>query len=203
MKILIYSISTARALHALEGSVATIDANIAGIQPGAAYLDTSADTGAPIENLSSYRVLDGAVVYDPPPSVFHRIDPATGNWIDPRTLADHQQAKWAEIKAARSAAEFGGFTWDGSVFDSDPTSQSRIQGASQLATLAIMNSQPFSIDWTLADNTVRTLSAADMLAAGMAMGEHINAQHAHARLLRAAIEAAVSVAEVAVIVWPA
>lgn len=100
------------------------------------------------------------------------------SWVDPRTLAQHQADKWTAIKAARDAIEFGGFTWDGSTFDSDPQSQSRIQGAAQLATLAMIASQAFSVDWTLATNAVRTLTGADMLAVGQAMGVHIMTTHA-------------------------
>lgn len=117
-------------------------------------------------------------------------------------LATAQAKRWAVIKAARDGAEFGGFTWNNSTFDSDPQAQSRIQGGAQLATLAMIASQPFSVDWTLADNTVRTLSGADMLAAGQALGVHIETVHGIGRDLRAAIEAATSVAAVDAITWP-
>jgi len=126
----------------------------------------------------------------------------TFEWIDERTLDQAKTDQWSKVKAARDAAEFGGFAWDGSTFDSDVVSQSRIQGASQLATLAALASEPFSVDWTLADNTVRTLSGADMLAAGQAMGVHIMTVHETGRTLRAAIEAATTIAEVESIDWP-
>jgi hypothetical protein len=45
----------------------------------------------------------------------------------------------------------------------------------------------FSIDWTLADNTVRTLSQADMVNVGLAMGQHIQTQFSKARSLRSQI----------------
>ena len=108
----------------------------------------------------------------------------------PTELEMCKTAKWAEVKQHRDATENGGFTWDGSSFDSTPISQSRIQGAAQLATLAKINNQPFSIDWTLADNSVRTLSGDDMIAVGAALGAHINEQHVRARQLREQIEAA-------------
>lgn len=110
--------------------------------------------------------------------------------------------KWAFIKSQRSALEFGGFTWDGSAFDSDPQAQARIQGGVQLATIAAAQSQPFSIDWTLADNTVRTLSGADMIAVGMTLAAHVQTVHAIARALRLQIEAATTLAEVEAVVWP-
>ena len=118
------------------------------------------------------------------------------------TLDSLKLRKWAAIKDRREQVEFGGFTWDGSVFDSDAESQSRIQGASQLATLAMLSSSNFSVDWTLADNTVRTLSIANMLAVGQAMGVHIMTTHGVGRGLRAAIEAATTTAAVEAVTWP-
>lgn len=110
-------------------------------------------------------------------------------------------AKWAEVKQHRDATENGGFTWGGSPFDSTPISQSRIQGAAQLATLAMINNQPFGIDWTLNDNSARTLSGDDMLAVGRALATHVNAQHVKARQLRERIEAATTPEQVDAILW--
>lgn len=118
-----------------------------------------------------------------------------------RPDAYDKDIKWARIKALRDAAEEAGFVWDGSTFDSDKTSQSRIQGAAQLATLAQMTGSPFSIDWTLADNTVRTLTAADMIAVGTAMGVHISTQHAIGRIKRQQIDAATTPEELDAIQW--
>ena len=145
-----------------------------------------------------YLTEDGVCVQLPErPSPVHTFDYTTKQWYDPRTLNDIKLAKWEIIKQARSSAEFGGFTWDGSPFDSDAISQSRIQGALQLAALI----PDFSIDWTLADNTVRTLSAADLANVGAALGMHVAAQHAKARLLRSQIEVATTVAEVDAVTW--
>lgn len=140
------------------------------------------------------------VAFPAQPSPQHVFDWDSHAWIDPRSLADLKAEKWVAIKAARNAAEFGGFTWDGSVFDSDLISQSRIQGATQLAGLAPMT---FSLDWTLADNSVRTLNAMQMIAVGEALGAHVATQHSIGRSLRAAIEAATSAAELDAIAWPA
>jgi hypothetical protein len=117
--------------------------------------------------------------------------------------AAHKAQAWERIKRERSAREYGGFEWDGSRFDSDPESQRRIQGAAQLATLAAAANQPFEIDWTLEDNTVRTLTGAEMIAVGMAMGVHVSTQYAIARGLRAAIEAATTPEGIEAVVWPA
>ena len=55
---------------------------------------------------------------------------------------------------------------------------------------------PFSVDWTLADNTVRALNAQNMLDVGRALGAHIITRHAKGRALRARIDAATTPAAV-------
>lgn len=152
-----------------------------------------------VDPLTQYHdvVINAPVALPERPSPNHRFDYAKKQWIDPRTLNDIKLAKWAIIKQARSSAEFGGFTWDGSPFDSDAISQSRIQGAVQLAAMA----PGFTIDWTLANNSVRNLSAADLANVGAALGMHVATQHAKARTLRSQIEAATTPAEVEAVTW--
>jgi hypothetical protein len=130
-------------------------------------------------------------------SMHHVFNYNTKEWVDPRTLQDHKTAKWLEIKQARSQAEYAGFTWDGSVFDSDAISQQRITGA---VTLAQMDAA-FSIGWTLADNTVRQLSAAEMKDVGTALGVHVATQFARAQDLRTQLDAAQTAEEVAAVSW--
>lgn len=137
-----------------------------------------------------------------PPSPWHAWDWATLAWVDPRTLDDRKAAQWALIKRARDAAEQAGFVWDGSMFDCDAISQSRIQGGALMATTALLNSAAFSIDWTLADNTTRTLDAAQMIAVGLAMGQHIDSTHQIGRALRAQIDAATTAAAINAVQWP-
>lgn len=127
--------------------------------------------------------------------------PLAGGLIVPdnsASLGTLKSRKWQEIKQARTQAEYAGFTWGGSVFDSDAISQSRISGAVQLASLA---GATFTIDWTLADNSVRTLSAADMDAVAMALGQHVQTQFIKAQGLRTQIDAALNPAQVAAVVW--
>lgn len=95
-----------------------------------------------------------------------------------------KKRQWASVKAARDRMEHGGFTWGESVFDSDPLSQSRIQGAVILAMQSISTNTPFSVDWTLKDNTVRTLSATDLIQVGAALAQHVQTAHVWARARR-------------------
>lgn len=110
--------------------------------------------------------------------------------------------KWNELKIERNRREYGGFTWDGSIFDSDPQSQSRIQGGVQLAMIATQSNQPFSIDWTLKDNTVRTLDATSMYGVGMALATHVQNLHQISRTLREQLDNATTLQEVGNINWP-
>lgn len=141
---------------------------------------------------------DGAVIQMPPkPSSNHRFNYTTKQWEDPRTLDDLKGEKWRNIKFNRDAAEYGGFTWDGSVFDSDAISQQRIAGAVQLAQM----NPAFTTVWTLADNTTRTLNAQDMFAVGLALGAHVSGVFSHGMALRAQIDASTTAQEVEAIHW--
>lgn len=159
------------------------------------------DVDPPIGQTTYFRYANGVLTDTGqpilPPSPGLSWDDETAQWIDARDLDQLKAAKWEEIKVARSTAEYGGFTWDGSTFDSDAASQQRIIGASQLATLT----PSLEIDWTLSNNTVRTLNAQEMNEVGMALGAHVNAQYVHARTLRQQISDAQTTQELASIVW--
>jgi hypothetical protein len=150
------------------------------------------------------KVLVGAevVLLPPQPSIHHRADPATQQWVDTRSLEQLKAAKWSQIKRSRDAAEYGGFTHNGLVFDSDPDSVQRISGAVTMAMIAASADAPFSIDWTLADNTVHTLTGEEVVQIGLALGAHVASVHATARTLRLAIADAADVEALAAIAWP-
>ena len=112
------------------------------------------------------------------------------DWVDDRTVEELRHFAWTAVKASRDAAEFGPFTWDGSTFDADAKSQQRIQAAAVAAMAAQAEGKPFSVVWTLADNSVRTLGPDDMIALGLALTEHVARCHEAGRALRATIAAA-------------
>lgn len=108
-------------------------------------------------------------------------------------LPVRKAAMWDLVKARRTAlTESPGATVEtpAGVVQSDAKSQQNILGLVQMAVLAQLSSQPFSADFTLADNTVATLDAGEMIALGVAVGQHVQAVYAHATVLRQAIEAA-------------
>lgn len=147
---------------------------------------------------ANHYVVDGEPVAMPPqPSLAHVFDYTLKDWVDPRSLEELKSQKWAEIKAARENSEWGGFTWDGSGFDSDPSSQMKIMGAAQMTAI----NPALSLEWTLADNSVRTLDTTQMQNVGLALGAHISACHARARDLRALIDSAADAETVALVEW--
>lgn len=111
-------------------------------------------------------------------------------------------AKRVAIQQARDTREFSLFYWDSSAFDADRDSQGRLMGLVSLAQMALATATPFEIDWTLADNTTRTLSAMDALGIGQALGAHVQAAHYTARALKQQVEAATAAEEVDAISWP-
>lgn len=129
-------------------------------------------------------------------------DPVAERYVALPTLAATKLERWALIKRARDLTEFGGFTWDGVRFDSDEQAQARIMGAVQMAVLAVGAGQPFAIDWTLEDNTVRQLTAAEMVAVGLALGTHVGTAHATARQLRQALDEAETPEAIEAVAWP-
>lgn len=141
--------------------------------------------------------LDAAGVIRPKgdaPSQWHRWDASTAWW---RLDLDAAKAdRWAAIKLDRDGREFGAFTWSGHAFDGDRDSQRRLNLALMKAKAAFDAGEDWSIDWTLADNTVLTLSAAEVIAVVQALGDNIDAAHELARVKRAQIEAASNLDEV-------
>lgn len=120
--------------------------------------------------------------------------------VDMRSLDVAKAQTWERIKLSRDAAEAGNFTCAGSVYQTD---LARIPGAALLALLAQMSGAAFSEDWTLFDNTVRTLDAAGMIAVGVAQGAHIKSTFAIGDGLRVQIAAATTNAQLDLIGWPA
>lgn len=131
------------------------------------------------------------------PSKNHIFDYELLEWRDPRSIQQHRDAKWAEIKLARLNAECAGFTWDGSDFDSNPGSQARI---SSHVLLAMIN-PGFEVFWTLKDNTDRALSSAEMIQVGVALGQHIASAVTTAQARRVTIDSATTVEAIQAIVW--
>ena len=115
------------------------------------------------------------------------------------TLEAAQARAWVRIKTSRAVVEVGNFTYDGGVYQCD---SARITGATTMALMAKLAGQPFSIGWTLADNSVRTLTGDQMIAMGAAAGRYVDSVFAIARGLREEIAATTTIEEANLIAWP-
>jgi hypothetical protein len=119
-----------------------------------------------------------------------------------QTLDEVKASKRSEINSIRNALETTGFTYNGKMFDSDQRSADRIQVAALAAQAALMADQPFSIDWTTADNSTVTLDALGVLGMLQAFAVHGATLHETAKALKAQIDAATTNEEVEAISWP-
>lgn len=121
------------------------------------------------------------------PSPQHVFDYEIKQWIDPRTLDEIKAQKWVEIKSQRDRLEFGGFEFEGNIYDSDQVSQGRIMGAA---------SAGIDQTWTLADNTTVNLTAAQLKQLYAALQVHIASVHGRGRIARQLINEAETKEEV-------
>lgn len=102
-------------------------------------------------------------------------------WKDIRTLQEVKDQKWAAIKTDRDELEFGGFEFEGNIYDSDQVSQGRIMGAVIAGVDQV---------WTLADNTTVELSASQLQQLYAALQAHIASVHERGRIARQLIHEA-------------
>ena len=110
-----------------------------------------------------------------PPTPNDTFDYVIKEWVDLRTLDQIKAQKWAEIKSERDRIEFGGFEFEGNIYDSDQVSQSRIMGAAVAGVDQV---------WTLADNTTVELSASQLRQLYAALQAHIASVHERGRIAR-------------------
>lgn len=122
-----------------------------------------------------------------PPTPNHTFDYVIKEWVDLRTLDEIKAQKWAEIKSQRDQLEFGGFEFDGDIYDSDQVSQGRILGASIAGVDQV---------WTLADNTTVSLTALQLQQLYQASQAHIANAHERGRIARQLIYEAETIEQV-------
>lgn len=89
--------------------------------------------------------------------------PVNEAWADNRTANEARTDNLQRLRSERDRRIESGFTWDGSVFDSDAAiSQPRLLGLFTTATAG--GFPPEGYPWRLADNSWRVLSAQDAVA---------------------------------------
>lgn len=161
-------------------------------EPLGSFIDYQGDEDVGL----SWYVFDGEILQKPEqPSPDYVFDYVSGEWQLDFDIA--KQRKWDAIKGDRTAQEFGTFDWGGYTFQCDEVSQRRIQGAVQLSAI----DDTLTLDWTLADNSVQTFTAADYIQIGQALAVHVSQCHERGRILRLEIEAATTLEDLEAIVW--
>lgn len=140
-----------------------------------------------------------AVEFPTKPSEFHTWNWTTHVWNDIRSLNELKASRIELAKIARDRALYGGFTWDGSVFDSDSESQVRLLGVSVRA-----DRDPTTVEtWRLQDNTWRVLDATDIMNVWAVFEQHMRDCFQTFAILEAQILAATSAVELETLLWPA
>lgn len=125
--------------------------------------------------------------------------------LRPRAVDTDLQFAVAKIEARaavmrrRDKAEYSGCATLLGRMDTDADSQRKVNGSVTMALIAATAGQPFSIDWTMADNSTVLHDGPAMIAAGLAVGQHVSACHERALVLKAAIDAAEDMAALAAI----
>jgi hypothetical protein len=154
--------------------------------PGLSVLTLAGDA----EVAAGAMVVDGALV--------------TGTVEPTPDLSAAQRSKLAALDTQLRMALYGGFTWNGKRYASDPETMVRMMFVLVLALAAINNKDAaFTFDWPAADGTIVTLDRDTALAMGTALGaRYAAAQHQYA-LLRGAVSAATTVAQVDSVQWVA
>lgn len=114
----------------------------------------------------------------------------------PLALAIAATEKRAEVNGLRLACEVSGCETPLGRVDTDGDSQRKINGAVTMALIAQTAGQPFTVDWTMADNSLVTHDAPAMIAMGVAVGQHVSDCHERGAALKAEIDAADTVEEI-------
>lgn len=158
-----------------------------------AYLLCDTATGEPVA--SGHIGEDQIASVDQPGRTTYIVPAECLTWPN-ITLDPLRLDLWAKVKADRDARIFGGVDVAGvGEIQTDADSKIKILGAVQMAQIALTASQPFAIKWTRTDNVDVDLDAAGMIGLGLAVGQYEAACFANGQALRAAINAATTVAE--------
>jgi hypothetical protein len=135
---------------------------------------------------------------------------ANGAWVLQQhqapvpTLEQLKATKWAEIKAARRIAIHAPLVTPYGTFDADDEARNNIAQTAQLVQTQAQSLSPETnptIEFTLADNSVATLTAAELVEVAVLLGQQVQAAYGRGRQVRAAINAATTAEEVEAVTW--
>lgn len=126
--------------------------------------------------------------------------PATAVLQTAETLRNRANTNraWKDIKAAREYLRFAPIVVDGHSYDADPESVMNVLGAIELSSVI---GPSFTVDWTLSDNTVVTLTGDQLKAVGVAMADRTSRIHQYSRTLRDRLNKAPNQAAIDAVQW--
>lgn len=113
------------------------------------------------------------------------------------TLEESQEEKIKELKVIRNEKELEPVEYNDTLFDADKDSLDRLN----YAIITLETSGQESIQWTTADNTDATVTAADLRGVIAAVGVRSNLLHIKYRELKARVMQAQSNTEVEAVAW--
>lgn len=139
------------------------------------------------------------------PGPHYVLDSDAQAWVLPGDLTElklAKQAQWSKIKAGRAGGIGATLATPYGEFDADAESRTNITDS--ILMLQALNAEEgiAEIDFTLADNSVATLTLVQMTHVGLLLGQQVQQCHATSRVLRAQIESATTIEEVQAINWP-
>ncbi len=119
---------------------------------------------------------------DAAPSPLHTWDWAGQRWAI--TLDNAKRLRVSQINDWATQREFSSFTWQGHVFDATPDALRRLAFAATAASQRLSANPPYTVTWTLADNTTLVLSAQDVLDVNAAYFDSLSATRTMAQVAK-------------------
>lgn len=164
----------------------------------------------PIEEYAARLGVDLTTEIPPEAPVGYEQVLVAGSWVlrqvvTPQpSLEEVKAQKWREMKQARQAALCAPLTTPHGTFDADEDGRANIIQTAHLMQTeaqALSPGQQPTVEFTLADNSVVTLTAGQMVQVALLLAAQVQAAYARGRVVRAAIDAATTSAQVQAITW--
>ncbi|KPL67403.1 hypothetical protein SZ64_04355 [Erythrobacter sp. SG61-1L] len=157
----------------------SIQATLYNKQTGEMFAQVSAQM---LEDFATYTSGDVGAVLGTHDMAAFKVDPETGSVVARvPTLEEAKAAKWQQAKRCATKALHNGCE---TSFGRVQTSEASLAAFERLAAL------PRAIDWTMADDSIVSLSAEDAALICAEVFAHSDACHAYRQALRSSIEAA-------------
>lgn len=125
-------------------------------------------------------------------------DDAAADWVLVPTLEGLRASRWARLREQRNALEVAPLLVDGMLFDADERAVARIGLALKEAELTPGWSEP----WTLADDSISTITAPVLMRMLLALAARGRRLHRAGRALRQQLAEATTAADIEAVNWP-